>query len=124
MAGVVFRVILLIGLTGISYYAFLRKNRLPIHLVVVLALLGGGATLVLFPALSNDIAHALGLWRGADLVTYLLEILLLFITLHYAVRFSETEANMTAIVRRLALLEADVRAERVSAASANPPSST
>ena len=64
MAGVVFRVILLIGLAGTAYYAFLRKNRLPLHLVVVLALLGGGAALVLFPALSNDVAHALGLWRG------------------------------------------------------------
>lgn len=124
MAGVVFRVILLIGLAGTAYYAFLRKNRLPLHLVVVLALLGGGAALVLFPALSNDVAHALGLWRGADLVTYLLEILLLFIALYYAVRFSETEANMTAIVRRLAILEAEVRDGRASAARANPPRST
>jgi hypothetical protein len=123
MAGVIFRVILLVGLAGTAYYAFLRKNRLPIHLVVVLALLGGGATLVVLPTLANDVAQALGLWRGADLVTYLLEILLLFVALHYAVRFAETEANITAIVRRLALLEAEVRDNRVSDARAGHPSS-
>jgi hypothetical protein len=122
MAGVVFRVILLVGLVGTAYYAFLRKNRLPIHLVLVLVLLGVGATFVVLPDLSNQMAHALGLWRGADLVTYLLEVLLLFVALHYAVRFAELEANLTTIVRKLALLEAELRELRGE--KADPPRHT
>jgi small membrane protein len=124
MAGVAFRLVLLLGLVGTAYYAFLRKNRLPIHLVLVLGLLGVGGTFVVFPDLSNDVAHLLGLWRGADLVTYLLEILLLFVVLHHAVRFSEMEANMTILVRRLALLEAEIREARTAGEGANPMRST
>lgn len=124
MAGIAFRLILLLGLVGTAYYAFLRKNRLPVHLVLVLGLLGVGATFVVFPNLSNDVAHRLGLWRGADLVMYLLEILLLFVVLHYAVRFSEMEANMTILVRRLALLEAEIREARTLGEKANPTQPT
>jgi hypothetical protein len=112
MAGITFRVLLLLVLLGTGYYAFLRKNRLPVHLVLVLALLGTGALLVVFPDLSNDVAHRFGLWRGADLVTYLLEVLLLFVVLYYAVRFSEVESNMTVLVRKIALLEAELRDAR------------
>jgi hypothetical protein len=62
-----------------------------------------GIPLVLFPDTSTEIANALGVGRGADLLVYVLFILVLlsFIVLHTALRKHQEE--LTIVVRTLAL---------------------
>ncbi len=110
MNGYLFRGVLLLGLVLIGYYAFARRNRLPLHLFVILGLLGAGATFVIEPELANLLAHSLGLWRGADLVIYVLAVLLLFSVLHLAIAQSELNRSLTQVVRELAILRSELEA--------------
>ncbi|MBF5044744.1 DUF2304 domain-containing protein [Aggregicoccus sp. 17bor-14] len=112
------RLLLLTGLALIGYYAFLRRTKVPVHIAVVLALLGGSASLVLFPDVTTTVARAVGVGRGSDLVTYLVEISLLFIVLHYYTKFTELEGQLKTLVRELAMLRASAKPSE----SAPPPS--
>lgn len=42
--------------------------------------------------------------RGADLITYLVEVGILFVVLHYYMKFVELEERITELVREIALL--------------------
>ena len=109
----IIRVLLLSLLALIGWRFFARRNRLPIHIMVVTGVLGLAAAAVIFPELTNDIAHAVGVGRGADLITYLVEIGLLFVVVHYYMKFVEHQAQITQLVREIALLrgELESRAE-------------
>jgi small membrane protein len=107
-AGMLIRVILLTLLAGIGYYAFARRHKVPIHIILVLGLLGLGALFVIVPELTNRIAHAVGVGRGADLISYLVEVLLLFVIIHYYTKFVELESQVTRLVREIALLRAEI----------------
>jgi small membrane protein len=102
----IIRIILLSGLALIGWRVFLRRTKLPIHIVVIFGGLGLAVGAVLFPSVTTDIAHVLGVGRGADLITYLVEVSLLFVVLHYYMKFVELEEQMTQLVREIALLRA------------------
>ena len=78
----IIRILLLAGLAAIGWLVFLRRNKLPIHIVVVLALLVAGAWAVIFPDQTHVIANYVGVGRGADLITYIFQIAALFILIH------------------------------------------
>lgn len=100
----IIRVILLSALFLIGWRIFLRRTKLPVHILVVFGIQGLAAGAVLFPDASNDIAHVLGVGRGADLITYLVEVGILFVVLHYYMKFVELEERITELVREIALL--------------------
>ena len=101
--------ILLLSLLGlIGWRFFARRNRLPIHILVVVMVLGLAAAAVVFPELTNDIAHAVGVGRGADLITYLVEVGLLFVVVHYYMKFVEQQAQITQLVREIAILRGEI----------------
>ena len=102
----VFRLLLLAAFAGIAYFAFLKRGRLPINLVLILAVMGCGGALIVFPALSGTLATAFGIGRGADLVAYVFEVGLLFLSLHSATRISELESKLVILTRELALAQA------------------
>jgi hypothetical protein len=110
--GYLFRGVLLFGLLLTGYYAFIRRNRLPFHLVIILGMLGVGSVFVIEPELANLIAHGLGLWRGADLILYLMTVLLLFCVLYLAVTLSDVNRSVTEMVRTIAILEAELEDTR------------
>jgi hypothetical protein len=93
------------GLIGWRF--FVRRNKLPIHILVVAAVLGLAGLAVIFPELTNDIAHSVGVGRGADLITYLVEVGLLFVVVHYYTKFIELQAQITQLVREIAILRAE-----------------
>jgi hypothetical protein len=104
----IIRILLLSLLALIGWRFFVRRNKLPIHIVVVAGVLGLAGLAVLFPELTNDIAHAVGVGRGADLITYLVEVGLLFVVVHYYTKFVELQAQITQLVREIAILRAEL----------------
>jgi len=108
----IIRVVLLSGLAAIGYLVFLRRNRLPFHIVTVFVLLAAAAAAVLFPGATDDVAHYVGVGRGVDLITYIFEAAVLFVLIHYYTKFVELQRQLTDVTRELAILRAEV--DRVS----------
>src|SRR5436309_260470 len=102
------RIILILALAGIGYYGFVRRNKVPVHTVILLAMLGVGVVFVIFPEMANVLAHFFGVGRGADLLTYCLGLFLLFVVIHYYTKFVDLETAVTTLVREIALLRAEL----------------
>ena len=102
------RILLLAFLTAIGYFVFLRRQKLPLHILVLMPLLGIAALFVALPNITNTIARFFGVGRGADLISYLVEIGLLFVVIHYYTKFVELQTQITRLVRELALLRAEI----------------
>ena len=117
------RVILLAALGFIGYKFFLRRNKLPVNIIVLFAFLAIGAFMVMFPDTTNDIAHFFGVGRGADLIGYVFQVAVLYVLLHYYTKFVETENELTRVVRELAILrqELDERTGGARPPSERPP---
>lgn len=111
----IIRILLLSGLAATGWLVFLRRTRLPFHIVIVFAVLAVAGVAVIFPDITAEAADLVGVGRGADLVTYLVEVGTLFVLLHYYTKFVELERRQTEIVRELAILRAEL--DRVTAAA-------
>lgn len=118
----IIRVILLSALAGIGWFVFLKRNRLPFHIVIVFGMLACGAAAVMFPEDTDVIANFLGIGRGVDLIGYVVDVTVLFVLLHYFTKFVELERHLTAVTRELAILRAEV--ERVAPSTPADPSVT
>jgi hypothetical protein len=108
----IIRFLMIAGLSAIAWLVFLRRNKLPIHIVVVLSLLAAGAWAVLFPEQTDRIANYVGVGRGVDLITYIFEITTLFVLIHYYTKFVELQRQITELTRELAILRTEVDRER------------
>lgn len=87
------------------YFRRLRSrllDRAIFFLLVVLAVM-----MVLRPDWANDVAHYLGVGRGADLVTYLGITGLAFLWLGLYTRQRELDQRLTELARRLSILQAE-----------------
>ena len=104
----IIRIVLLSALAAIGWFVFLKRNRLPFHIVIVFAMLAAGAAAVLFPEDTDIIANFVGVGRGVDLITYVIEVVVLFVLLHYYTKFVELQRQMSDVVRELAILRAEV----------------
>jgi hypothetical protein len=104
----IFRILMLAGLAAIGWLVFLRRNRLPIHIVVVFALLALGGLAVIFAEHTDVIANAVGVGTGADLVTYVFEVAAAFVLIHYYTKFVELQKQVTDLTREIAILRAEV----------------
>ena len=104
----IIRIVLLGALAAIGWFVFLKRNRLPVHIVVVFAMLAAGAFAVVFPEETDKIANFVGVGRGVDLITYVIEVTVLFVLLHYYTKFVELQRQLTDVVRELAILRAEV----------------
>jgi hypothetical protein len=104
----IIRVMMLSGLAAIGYLVFLRRNRLPFHIVTVFLLLAAGAAAVLFPGATDDIAHYVGVGRGVDLITYIFEAAAMFVLIHYYTKFVELQRQLTQLTREMAILRTEL----------------
>jgi hypothetical protein len=107
----IIRILLLSGLALTGWLVFLRRNKLPFHIVTVFGLLVVAGIAVVFPEITADVAQIVGVGRGADLVTYLAIIAVMFVLVHYYTKFVELQRQVTDLTRELAILRAEV--ERV-----------
>jgi small membrane protein len=115
----IIRILLLSGLAATGWLIFLRRNRLPIHIMTVFGLLIAGAVAVIFPDLTSRVAKLVGVGRGADLVAYLAIVVVMFVLLHYYTKFVELQRQVTELTRELAILRTEV--DRVAPAQPEPP---
>ncbi|HEY1816691.1 MAG TPA: DUF2304 domain-containing protein [Kofleriaceae bacterium] len=104
----IIRALLLLGLASIGWFVFLKRNRLPFHIVVVFALLGVAGAAVLFPDMTQDVANVVGVGRGADLVTYVSIVAIMFVLIHYYTKFVELQRKLTEMTREVAIMRADL----------------
>jgi hypothetical protein len=104
----IIRLLLLFGLGSIGWLIFLRRNRLPIHIMTVFLLLGAGAVAVVMPETTQEAAELVGVGRGADLITYIAIIAVMFVLLHYYTKFVDLQRQLTEITRELAILRTEV----------------
>jgi small membrane protein len=115
----IIRVLLLVGLAATGWLIFLRRNKLPFHIMTVFALIGIGALAIIFPDMTQRAADLVGVGRGTDLVTYLSIVAVMFVLLHYYTKFVELQRQLTEITRELAILRAEV--ERTTSAEPKDP---
>lgn len=113
----IIRFLMLFGLAAIGWLVFLRRNKLPIHIMIVFGLLGTGVWAVLFPAQTDVVANYVGVGRGADLITYLFEITAMFVLIHYYTKFVELQRQLTDLVREMAILRGELDRDRPPPAS-------
>jgi hypothetical protein len=104
----IIRVLLLAGLAATGWLVFLRRTRLPFHIVIVFGVLAVAGIAVVFPDITAEAAVLVGVGRGVDLVIYLVEVGTLFVLLHYYTKFVELERRLTEVVREVAILRAEV----------------
>jgi hypothetical protein len=115
----IIRILLLLGLGTIGWFIFLRRNRLPFHIMTVFVLIGLAALAVIFPDLTQDTADLVGVGRGTDLVTYMAIVSVMFVLLHYYTKFVELQRQLTQVTRELAILRAEV--DRTAPPAPRPP---
>lgn len=117
----IIRILLLLGLGSTGWFVFLRRNRLPLHIITVFGLIGAGAIAVVFPEITQDAAELVGVGRGADLITYISVVAVLFVLLHYYTKFVDLQRQLTEVTRELAILRAEVdRVAPPASPSPNP----
>jgi small membrane protein len=114
----IIRILLLLGFAATGWFIFLRRNRLPFHIMTVFLLIVAGAVAVVFPDITQDAADLVGVGRGADLVTYMAIVAVLFVLLHYYTKFVELQRQVTELTRELAILRTEV--DRVAPPVARP----
>jgi hypothetical protein len=103
MSGI--QIILLTGISfiGIYFILSLRKKILDIVLLAIMVVIA--LAFIVWPDLTNIIAHKLGVGRGADLVFYVSIIIFWFIVLKLYIRIRKLEKMFTEIIRKDALAE-------------------
>lgn len=116
----IFRGILIALLVAIGWFVFLKRNRLPFHIVTMFAMLVAGAVAIVLIEETDQFAQAVGVGTGADLIVYLLLVVILFVLLHYFAKFAEMEARVTELTRELAIVRAEVERLAPPAASESP----
>jgi hypothetical protein len=106
------RIFLLLGLAATGWLVFLRRNKLPFHIMTVFALLVAGAVAVVVPESTEHVAEFVGVGRGADLVTYVAIVSVMFVLLHYYTKFVELQQQVTQLTRELAIVRAELEKEQ------------
>jgi len=61
---------------------------------------------VLLPQTANDIAHSVGVGRGADLLLYVLTLAFIFVCLNLYLKSKQDERRYVELARQIALLDA------------------
>lgn len=62
---------------------------------------------VIFPEASNDIAHLLGVGRGADLILYMLTVAFIFSNLAQYIKNKEEQQKIATLARKIAIIDAN-----------------
>lgn len=118
------QIILAAFMIGIVVYIFTMRS-VSRDRGLMLLLAGIGCVLVIWPGLSTDVAHAIGIGRGTDLLFYLFVVFCLFRFVSTSSEMRRLNDRMTGIVRDSALRTAreapgGVGPRQTPAASAGP----
>ncbi len=98
---------LLAVLAALSCIGLLRGRQRGSSLLWLLVWVGAAVALYR-PNLTRDVAHLVGIDRGADLVSYLTTLLLLVVIFLMSIRMRRFEGYVTRLTRELALTRAEL----------------
>lgn len=101
-----FQVLLVVALCILAIYAYFQRRNAPLIAGSVFALTLCGLVLAVAPNIANDLAHFVGIGRGADLIVYCFILISLTAILNLHLRFRLNEEHLTRLVRAFALLTA------------------
>lgn len=95
--------LLILSVLAIAALAFLRFRTDLIERLLIVLFSGCAILFIHFPAWTTWIANRIGVGRGADLLLYLLTVIVLFFFLLVYIRFLRQERGHTALIRYLAI---------------------
>ncbi len=100
------KILLVTGVAFIAVFYFIRLRNSLFDIFLLLILIATATLFIIFPNLSNQLAHRLGVGRGADLVFYTSILIFWFVILKLYARIRRLEQTITQIVRKDALGDA------------------
>lgn len=99
----IIKVILIFGLTLVLLYALLQRSR-SLYISIVMSLVSlAGMYFVWSPESANELAHSVGVGRGADLVIYCWLVISLIISMNLQFKILQLQSAITILVREVAL---------------------
>ena len=103
----IIQVVLISGLALCLVYAFLqrRKSRLVSGMLAIVSL--AGIYLVVDPDRASELAHLVGVGRGADLIVYCWVVISLMVSVNLQFKIMALRGDITELARALALQEAN-----------------
>ena len=105
----IIKILLIAGAIGFGFL-LLRNTSSGRHLALVrvagMLVVAGGIFAVLFPLRVTDVANAVGVGRGTDLVLYVLVMVFLFTSVSMYQRLHNLDSQITELTRQVALLTA------------------
>jgi small membrane protein len=91
----------------IAAYMYLRLRNTFLDLILILLFLITGVVFVIFNEITDKMAHFLGIGRGADMIFYLGLLFLFFLMLKLYARLRKVEENLTELVRKKSIEDAE-----------------
>ena len=99
----IMRIFLIWALLGLTLYAFTQRtrSRLISYVMAIAALIG--MTLVAFPEAATDVAHFVGVGRGADLIAYLFMVIAIAAIFNLHLRNRMLDQRLSELAKSFAL---------------------
>ena len=105
--------ILLIAGVVVTMLFYIVRLRSAIFDLIIFAVFSGLAIFfILFPEYTNDIAHKMGVGRGADLLFYMCIFFFFFVVLKLFARIRRLESTLTDLIRQQAIKDANSTSEK------------
>lgn len=98
----------------ILLYAWSAYRLAPAVGLIVVAMAFAGLYFVWFPAVATELAHALGIGRGVDLVLYTWVVISLIMLFNLHLKLRAQMEVITELARKVALANAEGRGEKDS----------
>lgn len=99
----IIQVILTLGLLLSLVYAFVQRQQSRVVSTAMSVLALAGIYFVLFPQRSTELAHFVGVGRGADLILYCWLVISLIVSVNLQFKILRLQAQLTEIAREITL---------------------
>ena len=99
------QVLLITAVVLVAVYFYVRLHNSILDIILLSLMVSTALVFILFPGITNDLAHKLGVGRGADLIFYLSIVIFWFVILKLYTRILRLEKTLTDVVRKDALTD-------------------
>ena len=99
----IIQVILTLGLVLCLTYAFLQRQKSRLVSLTISIISNAGIYFVLVPERTNDLAHLVGVGRGADLILYCWLVISLVVSVNLQFKILRLQGLITELARAIAL---------------------
>jgi small membrane protein len=119
---VVLLVMILAGLVRVAR-KYRQGSLRPLNFAFWCVVWIAGAAVVIWPAATTELATAVGIGRGTDLILYLSVLALFFLVLQVYIRLEYIQRDVTRLARNIALRDFESQAGAKRSTDADPESS-